>query len=56
MPVSGGPLCQVGGGRFLQHPVFAPDLAQTILSLPGNEEVSGKTLNIANPDIVESRR
>lgn len=50
------PLRLVEGGRFLQHPVFAPDLAKTVLSLPGNREAVGKIFNIANPDIVESRR
>src|SRR5690606_32991956 len=32
----GNPLRLVDGGRFLQHPVYAPDLARTILSVPGN--------------------
>jgi nucleoside-diphosphate-sugar epimerase len=50
------PLRLIGGGRFLQHPVFAPDLAATLLDLPGKEKSVGQIYNIANPDIVESRR
>lgn len=46
----------IGGGRFLQHPVFAPDLARTLLDLPGKTKATGKILNVANPDIVESFR
>lgn len=49
------PLRLIGGGRFLQHPVFAPDLARSILSLHHNDQAAGKIFNIANPDIVESR-
>lgn len=44
----------VGGGHFLQQPIFAADLAQTILSSAGHEKVFGKIYNIAGPDIVES--
>ena len=53
---NGEPLRLVGGGLLLQHPVFAPDLAKTILSLAGNVTASGRIFNVANPDIIESRR
>jgi nucleoside-diphosphate-sugar epimerase len=48
------PLRLVEGGRFLQHPVFAPDLAETILSAAENTGSVGRILNIAGPDVVES--
>jgi len=48
------PLRLVEGGRFLQHPVFAPDLADTILSAAGNTGAIGRVLNIAGPDVIGS--
>ncbi len=48
------PLRLVEGGRFLQHPVFAPDLAETILSAVGNTGAVGRIFNIAGPDVVRS--
>lgn len=50
----GKPLKLVGGGHFLQQPVFAADLARTILSTHGNASAHGKVFNVAGPDIVES--
>lgn len=46
----------VGGGHFLQQPIFAADLADTILSCAGNGAAHGGIFNVAGPDIVESRR
>lgn len=46
----------VGGGRFLQHPVYAPDLAKTILDIPERDNCAGQIFNIANPDVISSRR
>ena len=48
------PLCLVEGGRLLQHPVFAPDLAMTILSATADRVSIGRILNVAGPDIFES--
>jgi nucleoside-diphosphate-sugar epimerase len=52
----GQPLKLVGGGYLLQQPLFVDDLADTILSVIGNKNAIGKTLNIAGPDIIESRQ
>ncbi len=52
----GEPLRLVGGGHFLQQPIFAPDLAETILSCAGNRSVHGAILNSAGPDVIQSRR
>jgi nucleoside-diphosphate-sugar epimerase len=46
----------VGGGHFLQQPIFAADLAETILSCAGNGAAHTGIFNVAGPDIVESRR
>lgn len=45
----------VGGGYFLQQPVLAGDLVQTILSCGDNPRAAGQTYNVAGPEIVESR-
>lgn len=50
------PLKLVGGGYFLQQPLFVDDLADTILSIAGNGNAAGQIFNIAGPDIVESRQ
>jgi nucleoside-diphosphate-sugar epimerase len=44
----------VGGGHFLQHPIFVDDLARVILSLGGNEKAFGQIFNAAGPDLVEA--
>ena len=44
----------VGGGHFLQQPIFAPDLAALILSVHGNAVTDRKMYCAAGPDIVES--
>jgi nucleoside-diphosphate-sugar epimerase len=46
----------VGGGYLLQQPVFADDLAETILSVADNKSSFKQTFNVAGPDIIESRQ
>ena len=53
---AGRPLRLVGGGHFLQQPLFAADLARLILSVMDNEQAIGKIYPAAGPDIIESRR
>ncbi|MEI8386028.1 MAG: NAD-dependent epimerase/dehydratase family protein [Verrucomicrobiota bacterium] len=53
--LAGRPLRLVGGGVFLQHPIFAPDLAETILSAAVNPAATGRTFNVAGPEVIESR-
>ncbi|MCE0496359.1 MAG: NAD-dependent epimerase/dehydratase family protein [Methylacidiphilales bacterium] len=52
----GEPLRLLDGGRLLQHPIFAADLARTILSVPAAPGVTGQILNVAGPDVVVSSR
>jgi nucleoside-diphosphate-sugar epimerase len=52
---AGEPLRLVGGGHFLQQPIFARDLAELILSMAGNRGTHGEIFCAAGPDIVESR-
>lgn len=52
----GVPLKLVGGGHFLQQPIFVDDLARTVVSVGGNKKASGKIFNMAGPDIIESRQ
>jgi nucleoside-diphosphate-sugar epimerase len=51
---AGKPLQLIEGGRLLQHPIFAPDLAATILSSLSDQLAIGKILNVAGPDHFES--
>ena len=51
---AGEPLRLVGGGRFLQQPILARDLAELMLSVRGNELAHRKIYCSAGPDIVES--
>ena len=44
----------VGGGHFLQQPILAGDLAQTILSCLDNPAAHGQICNVAGPTVVES--
>ena len=44
----------VGGGHYLQQPILAADLAQTILSCAGNAAAHGQICNVSGPTIVES--
>ncbi len=46
----------VGGGHFLQQPIFAADLAELILSCAGNTKTFGQIYISAGPDIIESRK
>ena len=46
----------VGGGYFLQQPIFVRDLAAIILGCLGNERTHGEIFCAAGPDIAESRR
>jgi nucleoside-diphosphate-sugar epimerase len=48
-------LMLVEGGRLLQHPVFAMDLAMTILSTLKDRKSIGKILNVAGPEVFESQ-
>ncbi len=52
---AGQPIQLVGGGHFLQQPILAADLAQTILSCVGNPNSHGQIYLAAGPDTVESR-
>ena len=46
----------IGGGHFLQQPIFAADLAQTILSCAGNPQAHRQIYLTAGPDIIASRQ
>ncbi|MEZ4656093.1 MAG: NAD-dependent epimerase/dehydratase family protein [Caldilineaceae bacterium] len=52
---AGETLQLVGGGYFLQQPVFAPDLAELILSVPGNAASRNQIYCSAGPEIIESK-
>lgn len=52
---AGKPLSLVGGGHFLQQPIFAPDLADSILSAHGLPAAYGQVFCAAGPDTIESR-
>ena len=52
----GEPLDLVGGGHFLQQPIFAPDLCRLILSAAGNADTFNRIFCTAGPDIIESRK
>lgn len=49
------PLTLVGGGHFLQQPVFAADLWTMANSCIGNERTHGQIYFAPGPDVVESR-
>lgn len=49
------PLALVGGGYFLQQPIFAADLAELALSCRDNTKTYGQIFCAAGPDIIESR-
>ena len=46
----------VGAGHFLQQPILADDLAETIVSIGGNDSARRQVLNAAGPEIIESRQ
>ena len=52
----GQPLLLVGGGYFLQQPIFAPDLAELMLSCIENENTYNEIFCTMGPDIIESRK
>ena len=52
---AGESLKLVGGGHFLQQPIYAEDLAALSLSSHGNEATYGEIFCCAGPEIVESR-
>jgi len=52
---AGQPLRLVGGGHFLQQPILAHDLAQTILSCYDNANAQGQIYLTAGPDWIEAR-
>ena len=52
---AGEALRLVGGGYFLQQPVCADDLARTILSVAASPRAARAIVNVAGPDIIESR-
>lgn len=45
----------VGGGHFLQQPIFAPDLAALILSAVDNPQAARRIYPAAGPEMIESR-
>ena len=49
------PLKLVGGGHFLQQPLFARDLATLVLSCAENPRTRGQTYVAPGPDTIESR-
>ena len=51
---NGETLRLVGGGHYLQQPILAADLAQTILSCAGNAAAHGQICNVSGPTVVES--
>jgi nucleoside-diphosphate-sugar epimerase len=53
---AGQPLRLVGGGYFLQQPIYVGDLVSVILSAPGNPRARDEIFCVAGPDIIESRR
>ena len=48
------PLRLVGGGHYLQQPILAADLAQTILSCADNAAAHSQICNVSGPTVVES--
>lgn len=53
---AGETLQLVGGGYFLQQPIFARDLADFILALQGNPKAYSQIFNTAGPDVIESSK
>lgn len=52
---AGETLRLVGGGAYQQQPIFAPDLAEVLLSVAGNARAHGQVYFAAGPDVVPSR-
>ena len=51
----GAPLVLVGGGYFLQQPIFARDIAEICLEVPRATGARGGIFNLAGPDTIEAR-
>ena len=51
---SGSRIPLVGGGRFLQQPVYVDDLARVIIDVGSTDATVGGIYNVAGPDTVES--
>ena len=51
---SGTAIQLVGGGHFLQQPILADDLGETIVSVAGNTGAHYRIFNAAGPDVIES--
>jgi nucleoside-diphosphate-sugar epimerase len=49
-----GQTIPIVGPQLLQQPIFAPDLAELILSVRGNGYAGGRVFNAAGPDVIES--
>jgi nucleoside-diphosphate-sugar epimerase len=52
---AGEPLRLAGGGYFLQQPILARDLADSLLGMAGNPATYGQVFNLAGPDTVACR-
>ena len=52
----GRPLRLVGGGKFLQQPLFAQDLAATVLAVGGSSAARRRICNLTGPETVPSVR
>lgn len=52
---AGQPLSLLAAGYHLQQPIFAADLAQTILSCYGNPNSPGQIYMTVGPDLIEAR-
>ena len=51
---TGQPLSLLAGGVLLQQPIFAADLAQTVLSCYGNPNSHGQIYMTVGPDLIEA--
>jgi nucleoside-diphosphate-sugar epimerase len=50
------PIRLVGGGYFLQQPIYIDDLARVLVAAAKNPATYGRVANVAGPDVVTSRR
>ena len=46
----------IGGGHFLQHPMFVDDLCGVAFECAGREATRGELFFVGGPEVVESRR
>ncbi len=54
--LAGEEMALAGGGRFLQHPHYAPDLVNVMLGCVGNERALGQIFMTGGPEIIEARQ